>query len=290
VVDPLLSAIGSSLDTHKERDVRAALEPLARAVDRTGAAALGVAHFNKGRGSDLSSLITGSGAFKNLARAVIAFAQDEEGGVLEQSKNSMGRMDLPSRSYRIEGMRLPNGIETARFVMGGESERSAREVIRAVAEDDPTERGEVATWLRQVVDAAGGRMAQREVKKAADQAGLGWDTVKRAKKRAGVVSRKAGLTEGWEWVVSWVPSSTAGPIAGPEGSEGSTVSAPAPFAPFVLPSGIASTGDSRNGHQTHPCVECGQPVHHIDSLGYRERCERCEPRGPIRVTNDEEET
>jgi AAA domain len=46
-LDPLMSAISDHLDTHVNRQVRQALDPLARLADRTGATVAGIAHFNK---------------------------------------------------------------------------------------------------------------------------------------------------------------------------------------------------------------------------------------------------
>lgn len=77
VIDPLMSVIGERIDTHREREVRSALDPLARIADRTGCVILGIAHFNKGSGTDAASLITGSGAFKNVPRSVFGFACDD---------------------------------------------------------------------------------------------------------------------------------------------------------------------------------------------------------------------
>ena len=73
-LDPLLSMISDRIDSHRERDVRLALDPLAALADRTGAVIFGIAHFNKATGSDISARITGSGAFKNVPRAVFGFA------------------------------------------------------------------------------------------------------------------------------------------------------------------------------------------------------------------------
>jgi predicted ATP-dependent serine protease len=75
VVDPLLSALSSGLDSHVNHQVRQALEPLAATADRTGAVILGIAHFNKSGGSDASNLITASGAFKDVARFVAGAGQ-----------------------------------------------------------------------------------------------------------------------------------------------------------------------------------------------------------------------
>ena len=79
-LDPLMSAISDTLDTHVNRQVRQALDPLARIADRTGAIVAGIAHFNKSSGTDASSLITASGAFKDVARFIFAFAADDEDG------------------------------------------------------------------------------------------------------------------------------------------------------------------------------------------------------------------
>ncbi|MBI3213144.1 MAG: AAA family ATPase [Mycobacterium sp.] len=103
VVDPLMSTLGKGLDANGSRDVRTALEPLAAMADQTGAAVVGIAHFNKASGLDALSRITGSGAFKDVARAVLVFADDGEQRVFTQPKNSVGRYDLPSLNYEIRG-------------------------------------------------------------------------------------------------------------------------------------------------------------------------------------------
>jgi hypothetical protein len=89
-LDPLMSAISDTLDTHVNRQGRQALDPLARLADRTGAVIGGIAHFNKSSSTDASSLITASGAFKDVARFIFAFATDDEDGtqVITQTKKS----------------------------------------------------------------------------------------------------------------------------------------------------------------------------------------------------------
>lgn len=111
-LDPLMSAISDHLDTHVNRQVRQALDPLARMADRTG----GIAHFNKSSSTDASSLITASGAFKDVARFIFAFAVDEENGgsVITQTKNSLGRSNLPSLAYRIIEAAVPTSKGDAR--------------------------------------------------------------------------------------------------------------------------------------------------------------------------------
>lgn len=138
VLDPLMSLMSDRIDTHRERDVREALDPLAKIADRTKAVILGIAHWNKGSGSDLSARITGSGAFKNVPRAIFGFGRDPEsadgGCVMTQSKNSLGLSGLPSISYRIESATVatPHGdAHTGRFVALGVSNRSLTDILAA---------------------------------------------------------------------------------------------------------------------------------------------------------------
>ncbi|WP_019969765.1 AAA family ATPase [Mycobacterium sp. 141] len=104
IIDPLMSTMSAGLDTNGTRDVRTALEPLAAMADTTGAAVVALAHFNKATGLDSLTRITGSGAFKDVARAVMVFAVGADGErVFSQPKNSVGRNDLPSLNYEVTG-------------------------------------------------------------------------------------------------------------------------------------------------------------------------------------------
>ncbi|WP_261555540.1 AAA family ATPase [Frankia tisae] len=140
IIDPLLSYIGEGIDTHKSREVRKGLDPLVRIAQKTGAVILGIAHFNKGSGSDPASLITGSGAFKDVPRSVFGFAKgsDESGNtrrVMSQVKNSLGLAELPSLNYDIASVEV-DGLDGtyARFTFTGESDVTVQDLI----DDQPT--------------------------------------------------------------------------------------------------------------------------------------------------------
>jgi AAA domain/Bifunctional DNA primase/polymerase, N-terminal len=187
VLDPLMSAISDTLDTHVNRQVRQALDPLARMADRTGAVVLGIAHFNKSSGTDASSLITASGAFKDVARCIFAFATDPEDGtqVITQTKNSLGRSNLPSLAYRIISATVPTrkgDTDVGRFVLDGESERSVEDILGAQARD-PEERDQKARaedFLQKTL-ATGPRRSKEVEEEALQACGIAMRTLKRAR-------------------------------------------------------------------------------------------------------------
>jgi hypothetical protein len=112
--------------------VRQALDPLSKLADQTGAFIGGIAHFNKSNGTDASSLITASGAFKDVARSIFAFAADDDGHVITQEKNNLGHSGLPSMAYRIIEAIVPTAkgdARVGRFVLDGQSERTVRDIL-----------------------------------------------------------------------------------------------------------------------------------------------------------------
>ncbi|WP_183114749.1 AAA family ATPase [Mycobacteroides abscessus] len=237
VIDPLMSVIGERIDTHREREVRSALDPLARIADRTGAVILGIAHFNKGSGTDAASLITGSGAFKNVPRSVFGFARDETdengGRIMTQVKNSLGRDDLPSIGYVIESAEVATkkGIATTgKFVFTGKSERSVADVLRdaRTSPEEHDERKEAAAWLVEYLTDNSGEMPAKDVFKAGQAEGYSRDILKRAK---GKRVRSAKVGDGWVWQL----------IVGVSDQQGSTKGAreqetePCSLAPLPAP-------------------------------------------------------
>ncbi|MFJ9440344.1 AAA family ATPase [Kitasatospora sp. NPDC101235] len=264
IVDPLMSTLGSGTDAHRTQDVRQALEPLVRMAERTKALTLGIAHFNKASGSDASQLISGSGAFKDLARAILAFARDTEGEqqVMTQTKNSLGRLlDLPSLGYRIEGtdIHTPKGVaNVGRLEWTGIAERSVEDTLAASGDrDDAGERDEAVEWLRDYLTDNGGEASAGDVIKAADKDGIAKRTLQRARAKAGVKSEKSGFGKGWVWVLSVTDAGegdTKAPKApGPRGL--------APSAPSLAPSGSTSPSVTPEAVVCSACRFPLDPVH-----------------------------
>lgn len=195
-IDPLMSAMGPSVDTHKERDVRTALDPLAKLADRTGAVVCGIAHFGKGSSTDAASLITGSGAFKNVPRTVFGFAKDDADGgagrVMTQVKNSLGRDDLPSLSYVIEAqdVAIRGGVTSVGlFAFTGQSDRTVQDILRdgrgTERDEDPSSgRSEAERFIREFLEESGGSAPAKDVTRQAVQAGFKDADITKARFRA----------------------------------------------------------------------------------------------------------
>lgn len=209
VLDPLISTISSVVDTHKERSVRTVLDPLARMADRTGCVMLGICHFGKSAGTDASSLITGSGAFKNVPRAIFGFAVDSEDDarIMTQTKNSLGRSDHPSLSYRIEEANVLTSTgevaEVGRFVFEGISDRSVEDVLsRNGGEGEEREaKADAKDYLRKALDGRWRRT--NEVKEEArEMHHISSRTLDRARKELGIAAKQfptdpKGKNEWW---------------------------------------------------------------------------------------------
>jgi hypothetical protein len=260
-VDPLLSVIANGLDSHKDADVRRALEPLSRLADRAGVTVLGNAHFNKSSGNDPLSLVMGSAAFGNVARAALGFARDTEADdgscVISQVKNNLGRLDLPSLRYRIDTAFIDTAegvAEVGALVMLGESDRSVADILRdrGQSSEERSQTDEAAEWIR---DFLGGLPTQTapaaEVYSAGEAAGFPKRTLQRARKKAAARSVKTGFGGGHSWTL--LPEEPANDANGANGaSPGGTGAAGAigayerpvcricrgPLDPFISDTGI----------------------------------------------------
>jgi 5S rRNA maturation endonuclease (ribonuclease M5) len=198
-LDPVMSLIFSELDTHRDREMRLALEPLVSMADRTDCAVLGNAHFNKSTGSDPLMMIMASSAFGNVARAALGFARDADGScVISQIKNNLGRLDLPSLKYRINSTTVETDegpAEVGRLVMDGESKRSVADILRGRGDrDSKSKNKEVDQWLiKYLTDRDGREAPAAEVIAAAEDAGYSENAIKKARGRIGAESKRSGF-------------------------------------------------------------------------------------------------
>jgi hypothetical protein len=206
ILDPMLSVITETLNIHQARDMRTALEPLVAVADRTGCLMLGIAHFNKGNGTDAATLLSGSHAFRDVPRAIFGFAATRTERVLSQVKNSLGRSDLPSFTYVIEPATVPTpegDADVSRFVLGNISHRDVADIL---ADGENSEESDIRNAAQEFLLSY---LVSNDLATPASKAiaagianGFTDDQMKKARMRMRdprVLSRKADFGGGWEW-------------------------------------------------------------------------------------------
>jgi hypothetical protein len=208
LLDPLMSRLDAKLDTHKDADVRVALEPLVQLADATGAAILGLIHVNKSMSTDPLTTLMASRAFAAVARGVL-FAMidpdDETTRLLGQPKNNLGRTDLPTLTFRIDSAHVADTDEgpvfTGRINWLGETSRSIREVLESASEtaDSRSAVGEAGAWLQDFLTSVGRISESQRIKEEGKREGHSADSLKRARVRLKIKSEASGFPRRTYW-------------------------------------------------------------------------------------------
>jgi putative DNA primase/helicase len=233
IVDPVVSAVAG--DSHKNTEVRRALQPLVDLGAALGAAVLGISHFSKGSsGRDPTERVVGSMAFGAVARVVLCAAKvkgkdgDDDRRILVRSKSNIGP-DEGGFEYGIEQIELAAhpGVHASLIQWGGSVDGTARELLAEAESDinaDGDDTADVDGFLRGLL--ADGPMTAKAIKADADGAGYAWRTVQRSAQRIGAERRKEGMKGGWIWALT---ASTKAPHSR-EGAEDASLQMVAPLA------------------------------------------------------------
>lgn len=209
LVDPIVSAVAG--DSHKNAEVRRALQPLADLAAKTDCALLGITHFSKGTGGrDPVERLNGSLAFGALARIVMVAAKQAQddaqgpGRLFARAKSNIGP-DGGGFGYELIQEELSGhpGVTCSILAWGDAMEGTARELLADTdnAPQDPEEQSslmEAKEFLRELL-ADGQRVQTRAIKADANGAGIAWRTIERAKKSLGVRAKKEGIKAAWWW-------------------------------------------------------------------------------------------
>jgi RecA-family ATPase len=206
IIDPISSYMGKA-DSHKNAEVRGALEPLSEMAARLNVAILSITHFSKaGAGNNSKALhrFIGSIAFVGAPRAAFAVIEDpdNEGRILLlHAKTNMGRK-AQGLAYRLVQTIVGDpgqGIVASYVVWDSEPVAlSADEALRA-SEDggDRSAAAEAEEFLRDLL--RNGPATARDGEDHARALCISRRTLERARKKLGVIAEKAGLQEGWTW-------------------------------------------------------------------------------------------
>lgn len=208
ILDPLLSRLASTLDTHKDAEVRQALEPLAKFADASRCTVLGLIHVNKSTGGDLLTSVMASRAFTAVARTVLFVvrdADDERRRLVGVAKNNLGRVDLPALMFTVQEVKVadsPEGaVMTGQLAWAGVSSRTITEAAEAAAETavHRTATSEAAGWLHDYLISQDGTAASADIKREGWKEGHSEDALQRARVKLGLESKSAGFPKRTHW-------------------------------------------------------------------------------------------
>lgn len=279
LLDPLMSRLDSGLDTHKDAEVRLALEPLTALANRVGAAVLGLIHVSKATSSDPLTLLMGSRAFAAVARAVLFVMvdpDDDNTRLLGEPKNNLGRTDLPTLSFTIESAHVADTDEgpvwTSAIRWGTERSQSIHDVLVSAAEtaDARSATGEAAVWLEDYLHSVGGTAASAAIKDEGRRAGHSIDSLKRARQRIRATSESAGFPRQTWWRL---PVGAASESSHGESQPTASTAPTAPTGAVSAVSAVSAVGDAPRAPGSN-CAVCQEPL--LLVRPGRSRCARCE--------------
>lgn len=223
LLDPLMSRLGD-LDTHRDAEVRQALEPLVAIADRTNMSILGLIHHNKSGSADPLQLVMGSKAFTAVARSVHTVVPDPEDDtdsrrLFGTPKNNLGRTDLPTLTFHIESHAIDTeegDAWTGRLEWGDELAESIGDAMRRAVDvgDDRTAASEAAEWLSDFLSLKGGQVPSADAKKGGKAAGHTDAALRRAREKLRLVVSSSGFPRVTYWELPTVASQSRQPLRG----------------------------------------------------------------------------
>jgi hypothetical protein len=208
VLDPLLTMINAKLDTHKDAEVRRALEPIVRLAQTSGASMLGLIHVNKTSEGDLSTRVMGSKALVAVPRGVLFCAkytphQDSPSGepwedvtsgrsryVFGQIKNNLAATAPHSIQYHMEtevvgvDQTLHKDIKASRLVIDKVIHENIEDIVLEQEKrktKTASQSGKCEAWLVEFLTGKGEVPSQWVVKAGRDN-DFSRDTVYRARR------------------------------------------------------------------------------------------------------------
>jgi putative DNA primase/helicase len=208
IIDPIVSAVAG--DSHRNAEVRRALQPLVDLASSIECAVLGITHFSKGTGgrSPIERL-NGSVAFGALARVVMVAARRQQESVdgsatrvFLRAKSNIG-LDDGGFEYELrEGELIDHpGVSASSTHWGAQVDGSARELLNDAETTSSVEEGgslaSAQNFLSRLL--ADGPIPAKTVEADAAEAGYSRSTLRRAKAKLKIVPTKVGMGGGWQW-------------------------------------------------------------------------------------------
>jgi putative DNA primase/helicase len=199
VVDPFTAFLSDEFDAHKDADIRRCLHRLAIFAREKDVTVLAVRHLNKLAGGPALYRGGGSIAIVGGARTAMVLGRDPDDPqtrVLAMNKSNLGPRPK-SLTLTLE----PTAGDVHRIGWKGQTDLGADDILwhdHGKSQGRPDESVQDAmTFLRNLL--AHGPQAVKMIRRDADDAGIAWRTLERAKVALRVDARREGGV--WLWVL-----------------------------------------------------------------------------------------
>lgn len=196
IIDVLMAYLSGRVDSHRDQDVRGVLSELADVAEGCGCTIVLIRHLNKSGGP--TALYRGGGSIGIIGAAragfLVAKDPDDEGRRIFAATKMNLAAEPPALAYKL----VPDPIRDCTRIQwqSGTVDYTADDLLRRVEdEDERSLRDEAVEWLVAYLHEHGGSAARRDVIKAARVDGIAERTLDRARRRAGVVSKRQGFNE-----------------------------------------------------------------------------------------------
>ena len=232
ILDPLLTMVNAKLDTHKDAEVRKALEPVVAVAHAARASLVGLVHVNKTNEGDLLNRIMASKALTAVPRGFLFCAShkpiealDDSDGedhllaksqsgwqefLLGQIKNNLAAKVMISHRYHMDtvivgyDVEAQKDIKASKIVIHGLIAQNVEDIVleqEKAKKRVRTEGGKAEAWLVGYLKGKG-EVPSAQLKKDGEAAGLSEDAIKRARLKLGddrVVIRSFGKPRTTNW-------------------------------------------------------------------------------------------
>lgn len=190
ILDVITSMMAAGMDTNKQADVRALLNPLLRVAQSTECAIIAVNHWRK-QGGSISHMISGSTAYRDTARCIWGIVMDPDTGsrLVKIDKYNRSPKQGATFAFELESKKIPGWTKTVGAVVNWrESTTDAQKIIDQEASPELLVGFEVVEWLSSYLT-SNGPSKWAEIRAAGKEDGFAETQLKQAREKLRCVQR-----------------------------------------------------------------------------------------------------